>query len=379
MKAIWTAGAVLITAGIIFGCGTKGDSVMNISKEPFGTLADGRSADLYILSGPGGMEVRITNYGATIVSILAPDRNGKTADVALGYDTAGDYEAGTSYFGCVVGRYGNRIAGGKFSLGGTEYTLAVNNGANHLHGGISGFNKKLWQAEEFADEDAAGVKLSCLSADGEEGYPGNLNVTVTYRLTRANEIRIDYQASTDKATVLNLTNHSYFNLKGAGNGTILEHEMMLNAGRFTPVDEGLIPTGELAPVEGTPMDFRTPTPIGRRIEGDFQQLVFGGGYDHNWVLNKPGMELSLAARVYEPESGRIMEVRTTQPGVQFYTGNFLDGTAIGKGGTPYEKRFGFCLETQHFPDSPNKPEFPSVVLNPGEEFSSTTIYAFSAQ
>ncbi len=369
--------AAIIMAVIIGGCSTEGENAMTISEKPFGTLSDGKSANIYTLTNTRGMSVKITNYGATVVSIVVPDKSGNPADVALGYDTLEDYVDGTSYFGCVVGRYGNRIAQGKFTLDGKEYTLARNNGENHLHGGIVGFNKKLWDAEELRENDAVGLVLTYLSPDGEEGYPGNLSITVTYRLTDENELRIDYSAVTDKPTVVNLTNHSYFNLKGAGNGDILNHEMMLNADRFTPVDEGLIPTGELMSVEGTPMDFRKATPIGARIEQDYQQLIYGLGYDHNWVLNKQDAELSLAARVREPESGRVMEVHTTQPGVQFYTGNFLDGSAIGKGGKPYLKRYGFCLETQHFPDSPNKPEFPTVVLNPGEEYASTTIYRFA--
>ena len=366
-------------AGMIVGCSTEGEKVMGIKGETFGTLDDGSMAHIYTLVNTGGMAARITDYGATVVSLSVADKNGVFGDVVLGYDSLADYVKGTSYFGCVVGRYGNRIAKGKLSLNGAEYSLAVNDGMNHLHGGIAGFNRKMWRAQELQESDAVGLKLTYTSRDGEEGYPGNLDVTVTYRLTGNNELKIDYRAKTDKPTVLNLTNHSYFNLKGAGNGDILGHEMLLNADRLTPVDKGLIPTGELGAVEGTPMDFRQPTRIGDRIEENYEQLVFGLGYDHNWVLNKEDAELSLAARVYEPESGRVMEVFTIEPGVQFYTGNFLDGSAIGKGGISYKHRYGFCLETQHFPDSPNKPEFPSVVLNPGDEYASTTVYAFTAK
>jgi aldose 1-epimerase len=283
------------------------------------------------------------------------------------------------YFGAVVGRYGNRIAKGKFKLNGVEYTLAVNNGENALHGGLKGFDKQVWTARDASDGGVPAIEMTYVSKDKEEGYPGNLTVKVLYTLTENNELKLDYTANTDKDTVLNVTNHSYFNLAGQGEGTILDHVLMLNADKFTPVDAGLIPTGELKPVAGTPFDFRQPTRIGDRIDAKDEQIVRGKGYDHNFVLNGPQGQLQLAARVSEPKSGRVMEVHTTEPGVQFYTGNFLDGSNTGKGGKVYNHRYGFCLETQHFPDSPNKPQFPSVVLKPEGTYRSTTIFRFSAQ
>jgi aldose 1-epimerase len=313
------------------------------------------------------------------VSLRVPDRAGQFADVVLGFDDLAGYVEKHPYFGSIVGRYGNRIARGKFTLDGVEYTLAVNNGPNALHGGLKGFDKQVWSAETIEEEHAVGLRLSYVSADGEEGYPGALSVTVTYLLTNANELKIHYDAATDAPTVINLTNHSYFNLEGAGRGTILGHEVHINADHFTPVDDTLIPTGELRPVEDTPFDFREPKPIGRDIAAEDQQIVFGGGYDHNFVLSKQTpASLSLAARIHAPGSGRIMEVYTTEPGMQFYTGNFLDGSNVGKGGIVYEYRYGFCMETQHFPDSPNQPDFPSTVLRPGERYHSTTVYQFSA-
>jgi aldose 1-epimerase len=325
------------------------------------------------------MEARITNYGGILVSLLIPDKSNKPGDVVLGYDSLSSYLKATSYFGAIVGRYGNRIGKGRFTLEGKEYALNVNDGHNTLHGGLKGFDKVVWEADESTPATQPSLSLSYLSRDGEEGFPGSLKASVVYTLTDSNELRIDYTASTDKPTVLNLTHHSYFNLAGAGSGDILSHELMLNADRFTPIDSGIITTGELKPVEGTPMDFRTPTAIGARIGVKDDQLRFGRGYDHNWVLNRTGEGLSLAARVWEKTSGRVMEVWTTEPGVQFYTGNFLDGTAIGKGGKAYAYRTGLCLETQHFPDSPNKPTFPTTVLRPGEKFTSTTVYKFSVQ
>jgi aldose 1-epimerase len=343
----------------------------------FDSTVDGKQVKLYYLKSNGKLQVAITNYGAKIVSLLVPDKEGKLADVELGYDNIGRYVSTKErYYGGVVGRYGNRIAKGKFKLNGKEYTLAVNNGQNHLHGGLKGFNDHVWDAEQ---PDAHTLKLHYVSKDGEEGYPGNLDVTVTYTLTDSNEVKIDYKATTDQPTVLNLTNHSFFNLHGAGNGDVNDHVMYINADRFTPVDSTLIPTGKLEPVKGTPMDFTTPTPIGQRVDADFEQLKFGKGYDHNFVLNKKGNELSLAASVLEPQSGRYLEVWTTEPGVQFYGGNFLDGTDMGKGGKSYIHRGAFCLETQHFPDSPNQPNFPSVVLKPGETYTSTCIYKFSTK
>jgi aldose 1-epimerase len=351
-----------------------------VSKQAFGQTADGVAVELYTLTNPDGIEVRAISYGGIILSLKVPDREGKLGDVVLGYDALDGYLKASPYFGSIIGRYGNRIAGGKFSLDGKPYTLATNNGKNALHGGVKGFDKVVWQAEPLEQDDRVGVVFSYTSPDGEEGYPGTLQATVTYALTDANELVFEYQAVTDKATPVNLTQHSYFNLAGDGSGDVLGHELMLNASRFTPVDSTLIPTGELRGVEGTPFDFRTPTAIGARIAANDEQIRFGGGYDHNVVLDREGADgLVLAARVYEPTSGRVMEVRTTEPGVQFYSGNFLDGSITGKGGHVYEHRTGFCLETQHYPDSPNKPDFPSTILRPGETYRSRTMYAFSVR
>jgi aldose 1-epimerase len=354
-------------------------AAQKIGKQPFGKTADGTSVELYTLTNSSGVEAKIMTYGGIVVSLKVPDRNGKLDDVVLGYDGLDGYLTSHPYFGTITGRYANRIAKGKFTLDGREYTLAQNNGENHLHGGIKGFDKVVWKAREVKIKDGVGVELTYVSRDGEEGYPGNLSVTVTYTLTNKNELKIVYAATTDKATIVNLTNHSYFNLAGPKAGDILGHELMLNADRFTPVDRTLIPTGELRSVKGTPMDFTKPTAIGARIEQKDEQLLFGLGYDHNWVLNKTGASLTLAARVYEPTTGRVMEVYTTEPGIQFYTGNFLDGTITGKGGKVYQKRYGFCLETQHFPDSPNKPSFPSTVLRPSRKYTQTTVYKFSTK
>ncbi len=345
---------------------------MSVAKEPFGQ-ADGRAVELYTLTNKNGLRARIMTYGGILVSFETPDRDGKPADITLGFDTLEEYLKGHPYFGATIGRYGNRIGKGKFTLDGAEYTLAVNNGPNHLHGGVKGFDKVVWEAEGFGNSQGVGLKLRYVSKDGEEGYPGNLACIVTYLLTNEDELRISYEATTDKATVLNLTNHTYWNLAGQGEGDILRHELMLAAERYTPVDEGLIPTGELRSVKGTPMDFTEAMEIGSRIE-----QVDIGGYDHNFVLNSGGGTMALAARVYERGSGRVMEIHTDQPGVQFYTGNFLDGTNEGKGAV-YNKHAAFCLETQHFPDSPNKPQFPSVVLRPGETYRHTTIYRFTAE
>ncbi|TWW01733.1 aldose epimerase family protein [Chitinophaga pinensis] len=358
---------------------TKQDSLSQgqISDARFDTTIDGKQVKLYHLKGKGNIQVAITNYGAKIVSLLAPDKQGQLADVELGYDNAAQYVSTKErYYGGIVGRYGNRIAKGKFKVDGKEYTLATNNGVNHLHGGKVGFNDVVWDAEQPNDYT---LKLHYVSKDGEEGYPGNLDITLTYELTDSNEVKIDYKATTDKATVVNLTNHSFFNLHGAGNGDINDHIMYINADKFTPVDSTLIPTGKLQAVKGTPMDFTTPTKIGERVDADFEQLKFGKGYDHNYVLNKKGKELSLAATVEEPTSGRTLEVWTTEPGVQFYGGNFLDGTDKGKEGKSYVHRGAFCLETQHFPDSPNQPAFPSVVLKPGETYTSTCVYKFGVK
>lgn len=317
------------------------------------------------------MVAKITNFGGILTSLLVPDKNGNLEDVVLGFDDSKSYLEGHPHFGAIVGRYGNRIAKGKFTVDGVEYTLAVNNGKNHLHGGLVGFDKVVWGAEPFQDDKRQGVMLTYVSQDMEEGYPGNLTVKVTYSLTDRDEFTIEYEAVTDKACPVNLTHHSYFNLT-AGKSDILDHEMMINADRFVVVDEGLIPTGELRVVEGSAMDFLSPQTIGSRID------QVSGGYDHTYVLNEGDDEMVLAARVLEPVSGRIMEVYTTEPGVQFYTGNFLDGSLTGKNSVVYEKHYGFCLETQHFPDSPNQPEFPSTILRPGETYTHSTIYRFSA-
>lgn len=344
-----------------------------VTKTGFGKTADGAAVDLYTLKSDK-LEVAITNYGARVVTLKAPDRAGNVVDIVLGFDSLDGYLKENPYFGAVVGRYGNRIAGGKFSLDGHEYTLARNNGGNSLHGGLQGFDKKVWAGRVEGD----GILLRYLSKDGEEGYPGNLSVSVKYTLS-GNELQIDYEATTDKDTVLNLTNHSYFNLAGQGNGDILKHEVTIDGNRFTPVDKGLIPTGELKPVAGTPFDFRNPHAIGERINLDNEQLKLAGGYDHNWVLNNKNGLLNLAARVHEPTAGRVMEVLTTQPGLQFYTGNFLDGSITGKGGKVYKKRYAFCMETQHFPDSPNHPQFPTTELKPGQRYQTTTVFRFSAK
>ena len=344
-------------------------------KTAFGKTSDGQNVDLYTLTNKNGMQVAITNFGGIVVRIKVADRHGKVEDVVLGYDSLDGYVSDKSYFGAVVGRYGNRIAQGKFTLDGATYTLARNNGENSLHGGIKGFNKAVWEAREVAAKEGPSVELTYTSKDGEEGYPGNLSVKVVYTLTDRNELKIDYSATTDKKTVLNLTNHSYFNLNPGGSD-ILQHILMIQADKFTPVDAGLIPTGELRSVAGTPFDFRKPTAIGARIEQDDEQLKLGKGYDHNFVLSGKGV--GLAARVVEPTTGRVLEVLTSEPGVQFYSGNFLDGSARGKGGKTYGRRSAFCLETQHFPDSPNHQKFPTTELKPGEKYHSTTIYKFSA-
>jgi aldose 1-epimerase len=348
-------------------------------EESFGTTKDRAEVSLYTLTNSNGLEISITNYGGIVTRLLIPDRTGEPADVVLGYDALEAYLLDSPYFGSLIGRYGNRIGGARFTLDGVEYSLAANNGENHLHGGLRGFDKVVWSGEPYSTADEVGVRLRYVSEDGEEGYPGRLSVAVTYALTDANELRIEYAAETDKATIVNLTHHGYFNLAGHASGDVLGHELMLNARRFTPIDAGLIPTGELKDVAGTPMDFLAPTTVGARIDQDDEQLRFAGGYDHNFALDDYDGSLRLAARVREPLSGRVMEVYTTEPGIQFYSGNFLDGSNIGKGDVAYEHRTGFCLETQHFPDSPNKPHFPSTVLRPGDTYKSTTIYRFSAE
>jgi aldose 1-epimerase len=351
----------------------------SISEAPFGKTKDGQAVTLYTLTNKNGAVVKITNYGGIVTELHVPDKNGKLGDVVLGFKNIDGYLAGHPYFGALIGRYGNRIAKGKFSIDGKEYTVATNNGANHLHGGKKGFDKVVWNAVETTSGDGdAQLTLKYLSKDGEEGYPGNLHCTVKYTLTKDNALRIDYKATTDKATVLNLTNHSYFNLAGENAGSIQDHWMMINADHYLPVDAGSIPTGEIASVKGTPFDFTTPHKIGERIEQTGGKPV---GYDHNYVLNgnKSDYKMELAARVKEETSGRVMEVFTDQPGVQFYTGNYLDEKQTGKEGRPYKFRNGFCLETQHYPDSPNQPKFPTAVLRPGETYKTSTVYKFSTE
>lgn len=358
---------------ILQSCSNKKESNMN-KMELFGNLKDGREVYSFTLRNKNGMQMQVINYGATIVSLTAPDRHGKLEDIVLGYDSIQGYENGDSYFGAIVGRYGNRIAKGKFILDGIEYQLATNNGSNHLHGGTIGFNKVLWNVED--NQNNTSITFSYMSVDMEQGYPGKVDLTVTYTLTDNNELKIEYKGTTDKTTILNPTHHSYFNLTGDPNKTILNHELQIKADKFTPVDSTLITTGNIISVENTPFDFRSPKPIGKDINSNYEQIKFGGGYDHNWVLNNYDGELRSVALLHEPESGRIMEVLTDQPGIQFYSGNFLDGTAAGKNGISYHYRTGLCLETQHYPDSPNKPEFPSVTLRPGESYIHTTIFRF---
>jgi aldose 1-epimerase len=365
-------GLVLTAAAVLGEQGAKA----GIQRSTFGRMPDGKSVELYTLTNRQGMQVMITNYGGRVVKLIIPDRQGNMADVVLGFDDLQGYLGNNPFFGALVGRYANRIGNARFKLDEVEYKLEANDGKNSLHGGSQGFDKKVWKAKEMAGGGPA-LELTYLSKDGEEGYPGNFTATVVYTLTNNNELKIDYKAVTDKDTVVNLTNHSYFNLAGQGNGDILKTELTIDADRFTPVDATLIPTGELRKVEGTPLDFRKPTAIGARINADDEQMRFGKGYDHDFVLNRKGPGLVLAARAVDPDSGRELEVYTTQPGVQFYTGNFLDGSVKGKGGVAYPKRSGFCLETQHFPDSPNKPNFPSTELKPGHTYHEVTVFKFS--
>ena len=343
-----------------------------VNKQAFGHTPEGTPVDLYSLAD-GKTEVGIITYGGIVVSLRVPDRNGKLDDVVLGCDSVEKYVAQTAHFGGIVGRYANRIAHGSFQLDGQTYSIPKNDGDNALHGGIRGFDKMVWSAKQIKD----GVELTYVSKDGEQGFPGTLTTTVSYTLS-GNALRIEYSATTDKDTVLNLTNHSYFNLAGQGRGDILKHVLKIDASRITPVDGTLIPTGDLKPVEGTPFDFRTPHAVGERIEADDAQLHLGHGYDHNFVLDHPAGQLAEAAEVYEPATGRILRVSTTEPGLQFYTGNFLDGSITGKEGRVYNRRFALCLETQHFPDSPNHPGFPSTELKPGQTFHSVTVLEFSA-
>jgi len=371
---------LLITLILFQGCKTNSNGgEMSITSKPFGQTADGKQAGIFTLTNKNGLVAQITNFGGIVTSLLVPDRDGKFADVVLGFDDLEGYINEHPYFGALIGRVGNRIAKGKFTLEGKEYTLAINNGPNHLHGGLKGFDKVIWNAKPSMTDNGPALELTYLSRDGEENYPGNLSCRVVYTLTNDNELKIDYEATTDKPTPINLTQHSYFNLAGHNAGDMLSHEVVINADNFTPIDETLIPNGQIKPVDGTPMDFRTPTEIGARINSNDEQIKFGGGYDHNWVLNNKDGKLALAATFHEKTSGRFMEVLTTEPGIQFYTGNFLDGSNIGKGGAVYNHRNGFCAETQHFPDSPNHPEFPSCILQPGQTYKQTTAYRFSAK
>lgn len=372
-------------ATILGACAGGGNGpTAGVERSDFGVTAEGDSVDLYTLTNDNGVSLEVTNYGGIITSLRVPDREGNLEDVVLGFDslstyTSEEYRTANPYFGALIGRYGNRIADGEFTLDGETYTLETNNGPNHLHGGEEGFDQVVWDAKAFDEGDSVGVVLTHTSPDGHGGYPGRLDVEVTYTLTNENEVAFDYRATTTEATPVNLTQHSYFNLDGHGDGRILDHELMINADRFTPVDSTLIPTGELRSVEGTPFDFTEPTPVGERIDADNQQIEYGGGYDHNFVFaTEPADTLRLAARVYEPDTGRLMTVRTTEPGIQFYSGNFLDGSFTGKG-EAYEHREGLALETQHFPNSPNEPDFPSTILQPDEEYRSRTVYQFSTR
>ncbi len=361
---------------VVSSCNQNGDSKMKIKKEGFGKLSDGREVDILTLIHPDGSTVEITNYGAAVVSVNVPDKNGSIENVVLGFDKIENYENIRVYYGAIVGRYGNRIAKGRFTLNGVEYELPVNDGENSLHGGFNGFDRMLWSIEDFDVNTDAYVKMSYLSEDGEEGYPGNMKVTVIYSYSLEHELKIDYEISTDKPTVKNVTNHAYFNLSGNVKDDILDHELMLNADKYTPVIAGLIPTGEVASVEGIPLDFRVPEKIGLRINEDNEQLKLGLGYDHNWIINDADGTLKLAGTVYEPVSGRVMEIYTTEPAIQFYSGNFMDGSHAGHDGKVYKYREAMCLETQHYPDSPNHDNFPSTVLNPGEVYKSKTVYKF---
>lgn len=370
----------ILTAALLAGTTMLHAATPSITVKPFGKLADGQAADLYTLTNKNGAVATISNYGGIITSLMMQDRNGKFSDVVLGFDSLGKYVKDSPYFGALIGRYGNRIAKGKFTLDGRNYQLATNNIGNALHGGLKGFDKVVWRAFPKVGAQGPSLKLTYVSKDGEEGYPGTLKVSATYTLTNKNELKLVYSATTDKETVVNLTHHSYFNLAGQGNGTILDHVLTLDSSRYTPVDKTLIPTGKIAPLKGTPLDFRKPTPIGSRIDAKDEQLKFARGYDHNFVVDKliPGT-LARIAKVEEPKSGRVMEVFSTEPAVQFYAGNFLDGTLKGKGGKVYVRRGGFCLEPQHYPDSPNHKNFPSTVLKPGQTYKNTIVYSFSTE
>ena len=367
------------TAALLIACSIAACADCTITRQPFGQLPDGHHVSLYTLTNDSGMQVKITDYGATVTSILVRDRSGKLGDVVLGFNNIRGYLGNDPYFGAIIGRYANRIAKGRFTLDGKTYKLFINNGPNSLHGGKVGFDKVVWRSEPSAGSTSAKLTFRYLSADGEEGYPGALSIRVTYTLTDDNAIRVDYRATSTKDTVANFTNHSYFNLAGAGEGTVLDHVVTLYADGYTPVDKTLIPTGKIAPVAGTPLDFTSPHAIGERIHVDNQQLKFAGGYDHNWVLRPHDHQIARAAQVYCPRSGRVLTVFTTQPGIQMYTGNFLDGTITGKGGKIYLHNGAVAFETQHFPDSPNHPNFPSTELKPGQVLRETTIYKFSVR
>jgi aldose 1-epimerase len=378
--------AVLLAAATLAAGCNRGESSAPVQtpkpklmQSPFDRTPDGQVVDLITLRNSKGIEMTVLTYGGIIMSLRTPDATGALDDIVLGFDDLKSYVEKSPYFGTLIGRYGNRIAKGKFSIDGTVYTLATNNGVNHLHGGTKGWDKAVWGFEPFQNAKGVGVVLTHTSKDGDEGYPGTVKAKVTYTLTDENQLIVDYEATTDKATTINLTQHSYFNLAGAKANDILGHELMLNAAQYTPVDDTLIPTGQIAPVEGTPFDFRTSTKIGARIGQTNEQLTRGKGYDHNWVLTRTAAGLSEAARVVEPLTGRTMTIATTEPGIQFYSGNFLDGTLTGKGGRVYPQRAGFCLETQHYPDSPNQPNFPSTILRPGQTYSTQTVFTFGVK
>ena len=384
-KDIYSFTFLLSLAIIVFSCNQKSmkeastkstDSIPLVSVRPFGNMETGQAVSLFTMRNRKGMEMSVMNYGGIIVSLNVPDRNGVSADITAGYDSLAHYEKASPFFGALIGRYGNRIAKGKFILDGTPYTLPLNNGANHLHGGPKGFDKAFWDIQDVSDSAQAKLKLTYQSKDGEQGYPGNLEIEVLYTLTQDSELKIEYHATTDASTIINLTQHAYFNLSGHDGGNILGHQLALDADSFLPVDETLIPTGILQPVKGTPFDFLSLQTIGSRINQKDDQLAFGKGYDHCWALNNNG-KFGKAATLVDTTSGRRMEVFTDQPGIQFYTGNFLDGKNIGKGGNAYQQRTAVCLETQHFPDSPNKPKFPTVTLHPGETYQTITVYKFS--
>jgi len=386
MKPCHMPFALIVLGLALVGCATKTEQASSngsqmktsgITVSPYGILPDGREVMEYTMTNTAGMTMKVINYGGIVTSLIAPDADGKLQDIVLGFDSLDQYVANNPYFGCLIGRYGNRIANGAFTLEGTTYTLAKNNGQNHLHGGSKGFDKVFWHIEEYESPDGPALRLTYHSADMEEGYPGNLDVEVIYVLTDRNEWKIQYKATTDKKTIVNLTQHTYFNLSGDTRSDILNHELQMNAEGFIPVDETLIPSGEIQSVEGTPFDFRLPFAIGDRIDHDHVQIQRGGGYDHCWVLNGENGSMKHAATLTDPSSGRIVKVYTTEPGIQFYSGNFLDGSLTGKYETVYARRYGLCLETQHFPDSPNRPDFPAVVLNPGEVYQTETIYSFS--